>query len=113
MFKSKKQRSESTSESAKGIDLTTLANAQDGSEILFAVARLLEQKQGEEYGYAHQIRQAAHAVRDMTDQMQPWIVANEGDPLLQRMWQEISPRDDVMGAGEHRSELAYRLGISS
>lgn len=113
MFKSKKQRSEQTSEGTKNIDLTTLADAQNGSEILFAVARLLEQNHGEEYGYAHQIRQAAHAVRDMTDQMQPWMVANEEDPLLQRMWQEISPRDDVMGAGEHRSELAYRLGISS
>lgn len=93
------------------IDLSVLADAQDGSEILFAIARLLESKHGKEYGYAIQVRQTAHAIRDMTDQMQPWIVTNEQDPLIQRMWEKISARDDVMGAGEHRSELAYRLGI--
>lgn len=95
----------------RDIDSSVLAEAQDGSDILFAVPRLLEQKHGKEYSYALQVRQTAHAVRDITDQMQPWIVANEEDPLLRRMWQEVSPRDDVMGAGEHRSELAYRLGI--
>src|SRR5699024_11462213 len=113
MFNRKPQRMETPHPDHDALDLSTLADAQDGSEILFAVARLLEQQHGKEYSYALLVRKTAHAVRDMTDQMQPWVVSNEEDPLLQRMWQDISPRDDVMGAGEHRSELAYRLGISS
>jgi len=58
------------------------------------------------------MRRYAHAIRDITEQMQPWIVANEPDPLLKEMWQDAAPRDDVMGAGQHRSELAHRLGIN-
>lgn len=97
----------------QSIDLLKLADAQDGSEVLFAVARLLEQKHGPDYGYAALMRRNAHAIRDITEQLQPWIVANEPDPLLKEMWQDVSPRDDVMGAGQHRAELAYRLGITS
>jgi len=70
------------------------------SEIQFTVARLLEQQHGKEYGYALLVRKTAPAVRDMPDQMQLWVVSNEEDPLLQRMWQDISPRDDVVGSGE-------------
>lgn len=97
----------------QSIDLLKLADAQDGSEVLFAVARLLEQKHGPDYGYAALMRRNAHAIRDITEQMQPWIVANEPDPLLKEMWQDVAPRDDVMGAGQHHSELAYRLGLNS
>jgi hypothetical protein len=91
------------------IDLPKLADAQDGSEVLFAVARLLEQKHGPDYGYAALMRRNAHAIRDITEQMQPWIVANEPDPLLQELWQDITPRDNATGAGQHRTELANRL----
>lgn len=96
----------------QSIDLPKLADAQDGSEVLFAVARLLEQKHGPDYGYAALMRRNAHAIRDITEQMQPWIVANEPDPLLEELWQAVSPRDDVMGAGKHCSDLTYRLGIN-
>lgn len=85
------------------IDLLTLADAHDGSEILFAVARLLENKHGMDYGYAHPVRKTAHAVHNMTDQIQPWVVANEADPLLKEMWQDLSPRDHVQGADSGRS----------
>lgn len=95
------------------INIETLADAQDGSEILFAVAQLLESQHGKDYGYALLLRSNAHAIRDITDQLQPWAIANEPDPLLREVWQDISPRDFGMGTGEHRSELAYRLGISS
>lgn len=55
----------------------------------------------------------AYAIRDITEQMQPWIVANEPDPLLKGMWQDLSPREDVVGAGQHHSELAHRLSLTS
>jgi hypothetical protein len=97
----------------RGIDLSVLADAQDGSEILFAVARLLEEEHGKEYGYALLLRENAHAIRVITDQLQPWAVANEKDPLLKELWQDIAPRDSVMGAGDHRSQLALRLGLYS
>lgn len=95
------------------IDLPVLADAHDGSEILFALARLLEQRHGTEYGYAYLVRKAAHAVRDITDQLQPWVVANEEDALLRSVWQDVADRDSVMGAGQHQSDLASRLGIGS
>jgi hypothetical protein len=95
----------------KVIDLSTLVDAQDGSEVLFAVARLLEHKHGPDYGYAALMRQNAHAIRDIIEQMQHWIVANEPDPLLQELWQDYAPRDNTTGAGQHRTELANRLGI--
>lgn len=95
------------------LDLPKLADAQDGSEVLFAIARLLEQKHGPDYGYAVLMRRNAHAIRDITEQMQPWIVANEPDQLLREMWHDTTPRDHTTGAGQHRNELAYRLGINS
>ena len=95
------------------IDVPVLADAQDGSEILFAVARLLEEKHGEEYGYAYLVRRTANAIRDITDQMQHWVVANEADPVLREIWQERSPRDHDIGAGQHHHELARRLDINS
>ncbi|MCT1557374.1 hypothetical protein M3A96_04470 [Helcobacillus massiliensis] len=98
-------------QSHKVIELSTLADAQDGSEVLFAVARILEEKHGPDYGYAILMRQNAHAIRDIIEQMQPWIVANEPDPLLQELWQDIAPRDSITGAGNHRRELATRLGL--
>src|SRR5690625_345624 len=97
----------------ESIDLPKLADAQDGSEVLFAVARLSEEKHGPDYGYAALMRRNAHAIRDITEQMQPWIVANEPDPLLQEPWQDITPRDHTTGAGQHHTELANRLGITS
>lgn len=96
----------------QSIDLLTLANAHDGSEILFAVAQLLEHQHGPHYGYAQLVRTTAHAVRNITDQMQPWVVANEADPLLQEMWQDLLPRDHIHSSGKHHSELAHRLGIN-
>lgn len=98
-------------QSHKVIELSTLADAQDGSEVLFPVARILEEKHGPDYGYAILMRQNAHAIRDIIEQMQPWIVANEPDPLLQELWQDIAPRDSITGAGNHRRELATRLGL--
>lgn len=97
----------------QSIDLLKLADAQEGSEVLFAIARLLEQKHGPDYGYAELMRRNAHAIREITEQMQPWIVANESDPLLQELWQDITPRDHITGAGQHRTELASRLGFVS
>jgi len=97
----------------ESIDLPKLADAQDGSEVLFAVARLSEEKHGPDYGYAALMRRNAHAIRDITEQMQPWIVANEPDPLLQELWQDIAPRDHTHGAGQHCNELASRLGLAS
>ena len=97
----------------KSIDLPTLADSQDGADVLFAIARLLEQRHGSDYGYAAFMRQNAHAIRNITEQIQPWVVANEPDPLLQELWQDIAPRDSVTGAGNHRRELANRLGLPS
>lgn len=51
----------------QSIDLPKLADAQDGSEVLFAIARLLEQKHGPDYGYAALMRRNAHAIRDITE----------------------------------------------
>lgn len=73
----------------------------------------MEHRHGPDDGYAQMLRRNAHAIRDITDDMQPWVVGNEDDPILRRMWQNVSPRDDVMGAGEHHSELACRLDINS
>lgn len=95
------------------IDLPKLADAQDGSEVLFAIARLLEQKHGPDYGYAALMRRNAHAIRDIIEQMQPWIVANEPDPRLQKLWQDLTPRDHTHGSGQHQTELASCLEISS
>ena len=41
------------------INIETLADAQDGSEILFAVAQLLESQHGKDYGYALLLRSNA------------------------------------------------------
>lgn len=113
MFRSSKPHGRETQRPDNGVELSTLADAQDGSEILFAVARLLERNYGREDRYTIQVRQTANAIRDITDQLQPWVVANEDDRFLQEMWQEIAPRDDVMGAGQHRAELAYKLGVQT
>jgi hypothetical protein len=93
------------------IDLPTLADAQDGSEVLFAVARLLEDKYGREYGYAKLVRNNAHAIRNLTDELQPWVVANEPDEALTDMWRQLSPRDSDLRAGSHNIELRRRLDI--
>jgi len=98
---------------SRTIDLPVLAEAQDGSEILFAVARLLEQRHGTNDAYACLVRKTAHAVRDITDQLQPWVVANEEDALIRSVWQQADNRDSVLVAGQHQSELASHLGISS
>lgn len=103
---------ESAQDNNDSIDIPMLADAIDGSEVLFAIARLLEQQHGVDYGYAIQMRRNANAIRDVTDELQPWIVANEDNPLIARMWEKPEERDSVMGAGEHRSELAYRLNIT-
>ena len=104
--------SASQQESRK-IDLPVLTEAQDGSEILFAVARLLEQGHSTNDAYACLVRKTAHAVRDITDQLQPWVIANEEDALLRSIWQQADDRDSVTGAGQHQSDLASRLGIGS
>jgi|SRR5690625_3815333 len=104
--------SASQQESRK-IDLPVLTEAQDGSEILFAMARLLEQLHGTDDAYAGVVRKTAHAVRDITDQLRPWVVANEEDVPIRSTWQQADDRDSVMGAGQHHSELASHLGISS
>jgi len=102
---------ETTQDNSEAIDMSKLVDAIDGAEVLFAIARLLEQQHGIDYGYAVQMRRNANAIRDVTDELQPWVVANEDNPALARMWEKPSERDSVMGAGEHRSELAYRLNI--
>lgn len=95
------------------INIETLADAQDGSEILFAVAQLLESQHGKDYGYALLLRRNAHAIRDITDHLQPWAIANEQDPALKAIWHETSPREQPAGANAHKTELTRRLGIKT
>lgn len=95
----------------KVIDLPTLADAQDGSEVLFAVAQILENKHGKEYGYAKLLRQNAHAIRDLTDSCQPWAVANETNADIAQMWDHLSPRDNGVVVENHHRELARRLEL--
>ena len=95
----------------QAIDLMTLGDAQDGSELLFAVAQLLEAQHGKDYGYALLVRRNANAIRDITDHLQPWTVATEKDPALKAIWRNISPREEPTGAGAHKTELKRRLGV--
>jgi hypothetical protein len=74
-------------------DLGTLREAEDGSEILFALGRVLEAN-GAAPGYVAQVRTAANAVRDLTD-----LHPDHG----------TSERDGVFGAAEHASELRHQL----
>lgn len=113
MYDSDELTLDTAPQQAREIDLPVLAEAQDGSEILFAVARLLEQRHGTNDAYACLVRKTAHAVRDITDQLRPWVVANEEDALLRNIWQQTADRDSVISAGLHQSELAPRLGIGS
>src|SRR5699024_11256807 len=95
------------------IVLRVIAETKIETEILVAAARLLEQRHGNNKAYACLVRKTAHAVRDITDQLQPWVIANEEDALLRSIWQQADDRDSVTGAGQHQSDLASRLGIGS
>lgn len=76
------------------IEVGVLREAEDGSEILFGLARLLESSNCTDY--AKQVRGAATAVRALTSDH------SEAD--------ETAP-DSVFGAAEHASEIrrAFKL----
>lgn len=62
--------------------------------MLFAVARLLEHKHGPDYGYAQLLRKNAHAIRDITDDMQTWVKTEQrkGTKVLESNKKESAPR---------------------
>lgn len=77
------------------VDTATLRRAEDGSEILYALATHLNA-----YGstrYAEQVSNAAHAVRQITARHPA------ADP---------APENDPRGAGEHAGEIGRRLELS-
>lgn len=74
-------------------DPFTLRQAEDGSEILYALARRLEAG-GATSSYVDQVRGAAHAVYQVTQ------LHREDKPAY---------REDTIGAGEHATEIAQTL----
>jgi|SRR5699024_111661 len=107
------QKKQATELQYPTVDYFNIIKAEDGAEVLFGIAQNLEQKRGEYDDYAQQIRKTAHAIRDITDDLKPWVVANTSDQGIGRKTHIIPERDSSMGANEHRSELAFRLGIKS
>jgi len=87
-------------------------NAEDGAEILFGVARLMDQQQETDSSYAQQIRDTANAVYDITDELREWTALNESNPVDRQHVEEKAERDSVFGANEHRSELAHQLRLN-
>ena len=74
------------------IDLTTLRRAEDGSEILYGLARMLEVA-GAHQAYVDQVRHAGHSIRELT-----------------RLHPESSTvEEDFIGAYEHASEINKSL----
>src|SRR5699024_12181241 len=74
---------ETTQDNSEAIDMSKLVDAIDGADVLFAIARLLEQQHGIDYGYAVQMRRNANAIRDVTDELQPWVRSEEHTSELQ------------------------------
>lgn len=96
MFSSKNQESPQRNPLAE-IETADLRRAEDASEILFGLARVLEQY-GQNQDVTNYVRAAANAVRDITD--------------LDTERRDKVDRDSVFGAWEHSNEIrrALRLG---
>lgn len=89
------ERTAESTNPLEGIDAADLQEAEDGSEILFALARIIEQW-GQDEAYVDQVRTAAHVVRDLTE-LHPAAASAE--------------RDRASGAHEHVSHLRQVLGL--
>lgn len=70
------------------IDTATFQRAEDGTEMLFALARFFEYK-GDK-SYTEQIRNAAHAMREI---------------IQKASGEEIGEADSLFGANEHASKI--------
>lgn len=91
MFNKKHEQADATSQTVEG---PVLRKAEDGAEMLFALARFFEFK-GDK-AYTEQIRNAAHAVREIVEQHPN---ADLGDP------------DSVFGANEHANKIRVLLNL--
>lgn len=84
---------EPTTHPFETLDLAALRRAEDGSEILYGLARRLEAA-GASRGYVDQVRNTAHAIYEIT-QLHPGAGTNG--------------EDTAYGAKEHASEINKSL----
>lgn len=92
-FTRKPEQSETSANPLQAVDTATVRQAEDGSEILYGLARQLKAA-GAGRAYVAQMRNAAHAIHEIT-QLHP--EAGHAD------------EDTAFGAMEHASEIHKRL----